>query len=501
MMNGSPISVRPGTRSAWPVFALAAATVILHLAIGNRYGFHRDELATLDDAWHLAWGYVAYPPLTPFFGRLALEWFGTSLVGFRLFASLANAASIIVAGKIAGELGGGRGSQLLAAAAPLPFCLIAGSMMQYVSFDYLWWTLGAYFMVRLLRSNDPRWWMAIGAVIGIGMQTKYTTGVFALSVAAATFFTPLRVHLRNQWLWIGVAISLLIFLPNALWQWQHRFISADFLRHIHERDIRIGRTKDFFPDQLKLTLLAFPLAMLGLWHCFRDRLLRPLAWMFVAVVAIFALTKARGYYLAPAYPPLFAAGAVWLARKLREMKPASRMAVSSGIALAVALDVAVACFVLPIPSIGSEWFKKASAINGDLVEEIGWQELAATVAQVRDSLPAAEKDGLGILAGNYGEAGALNLYGPSHRLPRAISGINSFWLRGYGDPPPQHLIVVGISQRFLDEHFTGCRLAGHVTNAYNVRNEETERHPDIYVCGTPKRGWAEFWRTEFPWFG
>jgi 4-amino-4-deoxy-L-arabinose transferase-like glycosyltransferase len=491
--------------TAWLVY-LALTTVVIHLLVGNRYGFHRDELQTLEDSRYLDWGFVAYPPVTPFFARLSLVLFGTSLVGFRLFASLANAVSIVMSGLIAKEMGGGRKAQLAAALATTPFCLVAGSLMQYVSFDYLWWVLIAYFVVRLVRSDDPRWWVAIGTMIGIGMQTKYTMGVFAVAVAVGAVLTPLRKHLRSQWLWIGVALSLLIFLPNALWQWQNHFVSLDFLRHIHERDIRIGRTKDFLPDQVKLTLFAFPFALAGLWYCFfgpQGRRSRVLGWMYVVALVIFTLAKGRGYYLAAGYPMLFAAGSTWAEQKLAAMRTRSRRSVEALAWTALLANVAlVIAFVLPIAPVGSEWFKRAADVHGDLVEEIGWPELAATVAQVRDGLSPQERVHLGILAGNYGEAGALNVYGPQHGLPRAISGTNSFWFRGYGNPAPETVIVLGISQRFLDEHFTGCRMAAEkIANPYGVRNEETERHPDIYVCGPPKRGWEGFWKSEFPWFG
>ena len=134
---------------------IALATVVLHQIVGNRYGIHRDELATLEDARHLAWGYPAYPPVTPFFGRISLELFGTSIRGFRLFANLAQAITVVLSGLIARELGGRRGAQLVAAAAALPFCLGGGQLMMYVAFDCLAWVLTAYFIVRLLRSDDP----------------------------------------------------------------------------------------------------------------------------------------------------------------------------------------------------------------------------------------------------------------------------------------------------------------------------------------------------------
>src|SRR5438105_2936802 len=296
------------------VACLAIATVVVHVLSGGKYGFQRDELATLEDARHLAWGYVAYPPVTPFFGRLSLELFGTSLAGFRFFAGVAQAMAVVLTALMARLLGGGRWAQLVAAMAAVPFCLAGGALMQYVSFDYLCWVLTAFFVVRLLRSEDPKWWIAIGAAIGIGMLTKYTMGFFALGVAAGVLLTDARRQLRSKMLWLGVVVAVLIFLPNLLWQWQHRFISLDFLRHIHERDVRIGRTTNFLPDQLELTLFAFPLAIAGLFFYFspKRRRFRALGWMYIVPLVLFVLAKGRGYYLAAAYPMLYAAVAVWV---------------------------------------------------------------------------------------------------------------------------------------------------------------------------------------------
>ena len=186
---------------------IALATVILHLALGNRYGIHRDELATLEDARHLAWGYPAYPPVTPFFGRISLELFGTSIRGFRFFAGLAQAIAVVLTGMMARDMGARWGAQLLAAVAAVPFCLGGGYEMQYVAFDCLAWVSTAYFIVRLLISGDPRWWVGIGIGIGFGMLSKYTIGFFALSIVAAVLLTDARRYLQSKWLWIGVGIS------------------------------------------------------------------------------------------------------------------------------------------------------------------------------------------------------------------------------------------------------------------------------------------------------
>jgi hypothetical protein len=296
----------------------------------------------------------------------------------------------------------------------------------------------------------------------------------------------------------------MVFLPNFLWQAQHHFISLDFLKDIHARDVRIGRTKDFLPDQAKLTLLALPLWLAGLYYYLfstAGRRFRMLGWMYVVPLLLFILAKGRGYYLAGAYPMLYAAGSVWGEQKIRTMRRTGAVAVRAVAWTALAIDI-VFFGILAMPSapVNSPLWKFASKFNGDLVEELGWPELTREVAQIRNSLPASDRARLGVLAGNYGEAGAINLYGHTYALPQAISGINSFWQRGYGDPPPETLIVVGVSHGFLERHFMSCTVAGHIPNPYGIENEETSDHPDIYVCRGLRQSWPEFWK-DFRYYG
>jgi hypothetical protein len=220
-----------------------------------------------------------------------------------------------------------------------------------------------------------------------------------------------------------------------------------------------------------------------------------LGWMYLIPLGLFIIAKGRGYYLAAAYPMLYAAGSVQGEQWLTSLRRPLSVVIRTLVWAALVLDVAfVSVFVLPVGRINSSWWAIANNINGDLREELGWEELTQTTVQIRDSLPAEDRAHLGILAGNYGEAGAINLYGERYGLPRAISGINSFWERGYGDPPPQTLIVIGLSQRFLDKNFAACQLAGHTWNQFGVKNEETEDHPDIFVCRALLQPWPEFWK-------
>jgi len=485
------------------VLLLALLLVLFHSATNGQYGFHRDELQTLDDARHLDWGFVAYPPVTPLIGRLALVLFGTSLIGFRFFAAVAVSVAMIFTGLIARELGGGRREQVLAAvaAAISPIILIQGAVFQYVSFDYLWGVLATYFLVRLANSGDARWWIAIGCALGLGIETRYTAGFLALGIAAAVLLTPVRRDLRSRWLWIGAGVSILLFLPNLLWQAQHDFISLDFLSHIHARDIRQGRTDGFLVQQLLLSInvATAPLMLLGLWFYLlraEGKRFRLLGWMFVATFMLFLLAKARFYYSAPLYPVLLAAGSVLFGKWLDTLRTGVARIVQAfqwtGLLVG---GVAFGMVVLPVAPIGSPLWNYTSKIHDQFREEVGWTDLAQSVAQVFNSLPASERAQTGILTGNYGEAGALNLYGPDLGLPKAMAGTNSFWLRGFDPRQPQTVILVGFDLEDGNELFTSCRVVAKNTNPYGVENEESRDHPDILLCRGLRQSWPEFWKT------
>ncbi|MGB8032014.1 MAG: glycosyltransferase family 39 protein [Terracidiphilus sp.] len=480
------------------LFAIAASLALLHLLTNNRYGFHRDELQFLSDARHLDWGFVAYPPFTPFIEHIALALFGVSIVGLRLTAVAAQFAVVILAGLMTKELGGARLAQVTAALAvgfsPLP--IFEGHEFQYTSFDLLWWVLAAYFVVRLLKSGDPRWWVAIGAVLGLGLETKYAIVFYIAGILAGLIFTPARRFLKSGWFWAGVALALLIFLPNFIWLARHDWISYTFLQHIHQRDVGEGRAKGFLSGQFFVcaNLAAAPLWLAGLFGFLRDRRYRMLALMYLVPLALFFFGKGRDYYMAGAYPMLLAMGAVLAEHWLCALPRWGRRTIEAVYFAAFAFVSAFVCaLVLPLASSGP-LRNYALARNDDLREEIGWDELVRTVAQIRDSLPADQQAHLGIFTWNYGEYGAIEILGPAYNLPKPIGTTNSEWLRGYPTPPPTTLIVLGLTQQQPNSIFTGCRWAGHNGNSEGVQNEESQYNPDIFVCGPPRLPWPELWK-------
>lgn len=486
-------------RTEWAaLLAIAAAVTLLHMLTNGRYGFHRDELQFLSDARHLDWGFVAFPPLTPLLEHIGLALFGISLVGLRVFSVLAQAAVVLVSGLMARELGGGRLAQATSALAvafsPLP--LFSGTEFQYTSFDFLWWVLAAYFLIRLFRTQNPRWWLAVGVALGLGLQTKYSIVFFIAGILAGLVLTSARRQFTTIWFWLGVALALLIFLPNFLWLIHHHFISYAFLQHIHARDVREGRADGFLKDQILYgaNLAAVPLWIAGLVAYFRSSRYRALAWMYIVPLALFFFSKGRFYYVAAAYPMLIAMGSAvserWLAGAHRWLRVSLQAVYFT---LFVAVSTYICALVIPFAASGP---LRAFALknNGDLREEIGWNQLVHTVAQIRDSLPPDQRAHLGITTGNYGEYGAIEILGRAYGLPHPIGTTNSEWLWGYPTPQPTTIIVLGLGPDEANQIFTGCRLAGHNGNAQGVRNEESVFHPDIFVCGPPRLPWAELWK-------
>ncbi len=486
---------------------LAVGGVSIHILLNGQYGFHRDELDILMNARQLDWGYVAYPPLTPFIARLGLELFGNSLQGLRLFSALGQGLVMVLAGLMARDMGGKRGAQVMAAIATFiaPVALTAGTLIQYMAFDYVWWVMIAFFTVRLLAKDDARYWLGIGASIGLGMQTKFTIAFWVMGLIVAVLITPARKYLRSKWLWLGAALALLIYLPNLLWQIQHQFISLDFLSAIHARDIQWGRAGGFLPEQLYNTTNPFtlPLWIAGLLACLFAKSMkrfRFLAWMFLTTFALFMVTSGRAYYPAPAYVMLLAAGSAWFESWLEgRAKTLRRIGFGMLWSLLVAGSVVGIVLIKPVAPINSPLWEVTSGINGEIVEMVGWQDLTAQVAGIYQAIPENEKPRAVILAGNYGEAGALDLYGAEAGLPRVISGANSLWYRGYGQTDPETVIVVGFERGYADKFFTQCQPVGRVTNRYNVANEETTHHTGLYLCRQPRQPWDQMWQ-EMKWF-
>jgi len=485
---------------------LALARVFLQVFTNGQYGFHQDELVTMDVATrHLAWGYVAWPPVTPFLTRVALTLFGPSLIGLRFFAVLAEGMVMLLTGLMIRDLGGGRWAQILGAVAvaTTPNSIIQGGLFQYETLDYLCWVLLAFMVIRLLKSEDPRWWLGIGATIGLGMMTKYTIAFSVAGIIFGVLVTSNRQYLKSRWLWIGALLALVIWLPNLFWQFQNHWISLSFLASIHARDMQNSR---FLVDQILFNFnpVMLFLVIAGLYYFFfapAGQRYRMMGWMYIVPFILLLLVQGKGYYLAAAYPMLAAGGAVWWEGRLARMTSQRGARTWRWITWSVfsAFAILIVVTELPIAPLGSDWWDTISKSNPELTSEVGWPELVQQVAETYNSLPAVDRSGAAILAASSGEIGAIDLYGPAYGLPKAISGYNSYWQFGYGNPPPQTLLVVGFDSELL-ANFQDCKFIAQIVTPFDIQNDETIYHRTIYVCHNLRMSWPVFWQR-FQYFG
>ena len=474
------------------VLPIAAAVTIVLLALASGYGYHRDELYFMAAGRHLAWGYADQGPLTPLIARAMSELAPSSLTVLRVAPALAAAVTVLLTGLLARELGGGRRAQSVAAAcaAVAAVVLFTGHTLSTSTFDLLVWTAVTWLAVRAVRTGEDRLWPVAGVVLGVGLLNKPLPAFLAAGLLAGVVLAGPRRLLRAAYVWSGAAIALALWSPWIVWQARHGWPQIDV-----SRSIAAGGSASSQPwwaiVPFQFLLVSPPLApvwIAGLVKLFRDPALRGvrfLAWAWVVLAIVFMATGGKPYYLAGLLPVLIAAGALavdgWLARG---RGGARRMALVAAVAASALVDVVIALPVLPADRAGP-----VIAVNADVGETIGWPELARTVADVVHGLPDAR--GAVVLARNYGEAGAIDRYGPALGLPRAYSGHNA-----YGDwgPPPDGgapVVAIGLRPAEVAAHLRGCRVAARIDNRAGVENDE--RGTTVMVCRGPRRPWSRAW--------
>jgi 4-amino-4-deoxy-L-arabinose transferase-like glycosyltransferase len=481
------------TTVAWrPIGAVCAGLASVLLVTSARYGYHRDELYFLACGRHLAWGYPDQPPLTPLLARLMDDIGRGSLTVFRLPALLAATGVSLLTGLTARELGGGPFAQGLATltAAAGTFVLVSGHLLATSTIDLAVWVCITWLVTRILRTGDERLWLAVGAVAGLGMLNKQLVVVLLLGLAVGVLMTPrLRPAVRSRWLWAGVAVTVLAWAPVLAWQASHGWPQLTLAGQIRDEYGTPGARAVFAAQQLVLfSIGATVLWVIGLVRVWRDPEgsgLRVLGWVSVVVLGVFAVTAGQGYYPGGIYPALIAAGAVTV-EGYRRLRGRPRWALVGTVAATSALLVPAALPVLPPATLGSTVW---AGIGEQQREMVGWPHLVDLVGQAYRSIPAQQRSRAGIFTANYGEAGAVDRFGPALGLPRAWSGHNGYGLWG---PPPSDVspVVVVWEGGPPDGRFTGCRRTARVTAP--VRNEESDR-ASVYVCDGPVDGWAAAW--------
>ena len=463
--------------------AVAVAKIALAVPFMRRYGWDRDELYFLQAAKHPALGYVDFPPITAWVGWVVQRLFGDSLVALRATGLVAGCLTIVLVALIVRELGGGRAAQLGAASgwALTPFILGSGTIFHPTWFDALAWVAFLAIAVRVVGRPEPRLWWALGLVAGVGFEAKYTIVFLLVAFVLGLISTRERRLLLTRDPWLALGVCLLLAAPNLVWQVQHGWPSLRFASSQNAKTAADTPPASYVAEQILFLGAVVVVVAIGVVWLWRRERLRALAIVPVAVTLIVLLERGRGYYPLPADALPLAAGAVAL--ESWRPQPGRRRGLLATLAvLQLAAAVVIGQLVLPFRSTGS---MVASGIwkNSYYKDEIGWPELAAATAHAWRSLTPDERSDGVILAGNYGEAGALALYGPSLGLPPPLSGHLSWQYWRPAGLPQGFALTVGYGDP--ESICASSRRLATIDNRWHLDNEERGRTIDACVLRRP----------------
>lgn len=485
--------------------AFAALKLLIHVATNRQYGYFRDELYFLACGEHLDWGYPDHAPMVAAVAWLSRALFGDSLSAIRFLPAVAGAGKVFLAGLIACQLGGGRWAVALACLCTLlaPIYLGIDTLLSMNAFEPLFWMGAIAVTIAMAQRKDPRLWLAAAALIGLGAENKHSMVLFAAALGLALTLSPHRWILRSRWFWAGNLLAALLVLPNIVWQIRNNWATLELLRNVAQshKNVELGPLA-FLGEQLMILLPVSALVWIaGLWYCVRRPDLRFLAVCYVALLAIMIALKGKNYYLAPIYPMLFAAGGVWWEKHRR-----LRWAVGG---LITAMGLAIAPLALPLlpaekyqayaSALGVTPPKTEVAHQGPLPQifgdMFGWPEMVDAVARVYHGLPDHERRKAAIFAANYGEAGAIDFFGPGRGLPKAISAHQAYFLWGPRDATGEVLILLQSNKERAQTHCLSVAEAGRVGHPLAMREE----HYTILVCRGLRAPLRQVWPTLKKW--
>ena len=488
---------------------LAAIKLGVHLTVNGvtPYGFHRDELLYLAMGRHLRLWAMDFPPGIALVATAVRVVLGDSLTALRLVPALAGTLLLVLAALTARALGGGRWAQVIAALGVLvnPLFLRSANLFQPVVLDQLAWTVALFALVRLCQEPGTRWWMLLGGAIGVGLLSKFSAAFLGVALLLALVTSARRSWLATPWPWLAALLALAIGSPSLVGQ-----VRLDFPVLAQTADLRQSQLERVTPLGFLLgQLLWGPATLIGLAGLLAlalDPALRPfrvVAWTCGFAFAILIVLHGKPYYVGPVYPVLLGAGGVLLERGgSARARPWIRWGTVGTLVLTMLALLPIGLPILPPPAmaayaraIGASAALRTNTdemdrLPQDYADMIGWPEQVRAVAEVYRALPSADKERTVLVAGNYGEAGALDFYGPRWRLPRVVSPAGSFWFFGPGQRPGDVVITIGVDRRDLEPLFGSVREAGRIESPWSVAEE---RVLAIYVARYPRRTLQQVW--------
>jgi len=495
-----------GLMLAW---CLAAAAFLLQMLTNGGYGYFRDELYYIALSNHLAAGYVDLAPLAAWVLRLSRLVFGNSLHAIRFLPALANGAEVLFTGLITRELGGRRFAIFLACLSVLvaPVVLVNGNRFSMNAFEPLFWMGCVYFVLRAINENEPGHLVWCGVLLGFGLENKHSTVFFLVSLTVGMLISSQRKWFGSKWFWICAGIALLISLPNLIWQYQHHFPTLEDLENVRRTHKNVELPPlPFLGQQI---MMLSPVSVLvwtpGVAYLLFHRQGKRYRWLGATFIVFFLVMMelhAKDYYLAPIYPLVFAAGgAFWEGigqgcKVRRWLEVGLAALVFAGGALAAPMVVPI----LPVEkvpqymeSLGVKTPRTEVHHSGLLPQhfgdEFGWPEMVQAVAGVYNAMPAPVREKTAILAGNYGEAGAIDFFGGKYGLPKAISAHQNYYYWGPRNYTGESLILL---QWDIDDAKDWCWSVDKGPRLDPPYAMDEERYT-VLICHGFRKPLAELW--------
>ncbi len=502
--------------AARPVWALAAALLLLHVVTNlvTPYGIQRDEFLYFAMGDHLRLWHMDFPPLIAILAELERYFLGDALPALRAVPNLAASAIVVLAALLARELGGGRFAQLFAALAVAAsvFFQRAGALFQPVILDALWWTVGFYALARLCRGDEPpppaRWWLLLGLAGGVGLLTKLSILFFGFGVLVALLATPWRRSLLTRWPWLVLLAAVAIGSPTLVGQLALGWPVAGQMAELRQTQLGHVSVAGFFVTQL----MFGPAMLAGAWGAGALllapplRRFRALGWTILVVWAVLVVLHGKPYYVGATYPALVAAGGVALESVRRRAagawtRGAFAWATAAYGLLVLPLGVPIlapAPLLAYVRAIGAtealrDNMGQMGRLPQDYADMLGWKERTAAVAQAYRALPALERAEAVIIANNWGEAGALEFYGPHYGLPQVVCAAGSYYFWGPGPKPGAVAVTIGEGKEGLYRFYDSVEAGPHLVDSLTVREE---RDLTVYICRKPKTTLQAIWPKE-----
>ncbi|HEY6450219.1 MAG TPA: glycosyltransferase family 39 protein [Candidatus Cybelea sp.] len=428
--------------------AAALTTFILHVIANPHYGFFRDELYFAICGFRPAWGYVDQPPVVPLLAA-GSQLFGHSLFLLRAVPALFAAVSVYTTCLLAVELGGSTFAEFFAALVAIvtPVLMHFGATITTDIVGLWLWPLAALYSLRIVKGADPRWWLAVGAIFGLALESKYSALFFAVAMVGALVALPQRRALVTPWFVGGVLVAAAIALPNFIWQAAHGYPMWTLLHDADEYKNAQLSPLEYVATQILIThpLLA-PISLVGLVTLLRRSDARFLGLAYLGLIAQMIWLHGKDYYPGDVYPILIAAGAVtieaWTASALLWRPALAAYTLAAGVLLVPLLmpvlpertmleyDRLAQTMLAREVTLAKSERTQIGNLPPDWADMHGWRELTALVARVYRSLPPAQRAQAAILASNYGEAAAIDFFGAEYGLPPVLSGHNQYWIWG-----------------------------------------------------------------------